>query len=96
LLPLRFLKEGGQFDEPTEAAREVFRMDDRRAGIPKDCGEQVFGPPTIPNVACKFCVIPEMRFHKGQDRPDPLVGGGEGSASEGKEVEIDLSTVKVP
>ncbi len=56
----------------------------------------MFGPPTISNVTCEFCVIPEMRFHKGQDRPDPLVGGGKRSASEGKEVEIDLSTMKVP
>jgi hypothetical protein len=61
------------------------------AGLPKDPGEHFFEPPAIPDVSCNFSVIPEMCFHKGQDRPNPLVVGGKKGASEGKEVEINLS-----
>jgi hypothetical protein len=70
-------------------------MYDHGAGIPKDCGEHLFRPPPFPYVSCDFSVIPEMCFHKGQDRPNPLVVGGKRGASEGKEVAINLSAVKV-
>ncbi len=70
-------------------------MYDLGTGITENRGKDLLGPPAIPDVACNFSVIPEMCFHKGQDWPDPLVVGGKGSASEGKEVEINLSAVKV-
>jgi hypothetical protein len=68
---------------------------DLGAGITENRGKDLFGPPAIPDVACNFSIIPEMCFHKGQDRPDSLVVRGKGGASEGKEIEINLSTVKV-
>ena len=70
-------------------------MYDRGAGIYKNRGKDLFGPPANPDVACNFSIIPDMCFHKGQDRPDPLVVRGKGGASEGKEVAINLSAVKV-
>ena len=73
LFPLRFLKEGSELDEPSETAGEVFQMYDLGAGITENRGKHLFLPPAIPDVACKFSVIPEICFHKGQDRPNILV-----------------------
>ena len=71
LFPLRFLKEGDELGE-------VFRVHNHGAGIPKDREKDLFGPPAIPDVSRCFSVILEMCFHKGQDRPNPLVVGGRG------------------
>ncbi len=70
-------------------------MHNHGAEILKDHRKDLFGPPAIPDISRCFSVILEMCFHKGQKEPNPLVVWGKGGASERKEVEINLSAVKV-